>query len=257
MFFDLNKCFLLPSAVPGIKGIKAQYQKHPASNLLIVGHTDTSGNEDFNATLSVERADAMAAYLTDKVPAWEAFFESSKPDEKRWGIREVQHMLSVLPDGGTPFLRGQGGRSGWPITKAAVKAFQKSEKLTEDGIAGPVTRKSLITRYMGIDETTLPAGITITTHGCGESFPVAKFQDGQRSPEDRRVEIYFFDGPIKPPAGQDVGAGFHRVSEVGGAGHGDGGVRHRRRSQRAAHVRAALPRRRRQADAERQLPRDD
>src|SRR5215475_252954 len=65
MFFDLNKCFMLPSAVPGIKGIKAQYQKHPASNLLIVGHTDTSGAEDFNATLSVERADAMAAYLTD------------------------------------------------------------------------------------------------------------------------------------------------------------------------------------------------
>jgi outer membrane protein OmpA-like peptidoglycan-associated protein len=199
MFFDLNKCFLLPSAVPGIKGIRRQYEKHPASNLLIVGHTDTSGNDDFNATLSVERADAMAAYLTDKVPPWEAFFESSKPAEKRWGIREVQHMLSVLPDGGTPFFEGKVDGADGPITKAAVKAFQKSEKLTEDGIAGPVTRKSLITRYMGIDGTTLPAGITITTHGCGESFPVAKTQDAQRSPEDRRVEIYFFDGPITPP----------------------------------------------------------
>jgi outer membrane protein OmpA-like peptidoglycan-associated protein len=200
MFFDLNKSFLLPSAMPGIKGIKAQYQKHPASNLLIVGHTDTSGDEDYNATLSVERADAVAAYLTDNVAAWQDFFDSKKqPSQKLWGTREVQGMLSALPDGGPFFYQGRMDGSDGPLTKAAVKAFQQSESLKDDGIAGPVTQQALITRYMGIDGTTLPSGITITTHGCGESFPVAKFKDAQRSPADRRVEIYFFDGPITPP----------------------------------------------------------
>jgi peptidoglycan hydrolase-like protein with peptidoglycan-binding domain len=108
-------------------------------------------------------------------------------------------MLTKLPDGGTPFYDATVDGVDGPLTQAAVKAFQKSESLKEDGIAGPQTQKALITRYMGIDGTTLPSGITLTTHGCGESFPVAKFQDGQRSPEDRRVEIYFFDGPITPP----------------------------------------------------------
>ncbi len=43
MFFDLNKCFMLPSAVPGIKRVTAQYNQHPDSNMLIVGHTDGTG----------------------------------------------------------------------------------------------------------------------------------------------------------------------------------------------------------------------
>ena len=69
MFFDPDKCFLLPSAVPGIKGIKAAYDAHPGSNLLIVGHTDTSDQDEPNLALSLERADAMTAFLTDTTAA--------------------------------------------------------------------------------------------------------------------------------------------------------------------------------------------
>ena len=56
MFFDLEKCFLLPSAMRGIREIKTQYDAHPGANLLVVGHTDTAGKDAYNLTLSLERA---------------------------------------------------------------------------------------------------------------------------------------------------------------------------------------------------------
>jgi outer membrane protein OmpA-like peptidoglycan-associated protein len=199
MFFDLNKCFLLPSAMPGIKAIKRKYDEHPKSNLLVVGHTDTSGNPDPNLTLSLERADAMAAYLTDQTAPWEAFFDAGKPDTKRWGIREVQLMLSALPDGGAPFFSGEATGKEDAATTEAVKGFQSANGLKVDGIAGPKTRKALIQSYMAIDGTSLPQGTTLTTHGCGENFPVEETGDNVRDPDNRRVEIFFFDGPVTPP----------------------------------------------------------
>jgi len=36
-------------------------------------------------------------------------------------------------------------------------------------------------------------------HGCGENFPVAETTDGQPSADDRRAEVFFFDGLITPP----------------------------------------------------------
>ena len=42
-FFDTNKCFLLPSAMTGIRKLVEVYDKHPNGEMLVVGHTDTSG----------------------------------------------------------------------------------------------------------------------------------------------------------------------------------------------------------------------
>jgi hypothetical protein len=199
MFFDLNKCFLLPSGMHGIRELKNQYDAHPGSNLLAVGHTDTSGKDAYNLTLSLERADAIAAYLTDKVAAWEAFFATDKPQEKRWGLLEVQHMLTALPEGQPKFYIGKPNGVDDARSRVAVRTFQRARNLDDDGVAGPITRKALLKDYMGLDGTTLPAGIQLTTHGCGENFPVDATGDGVRSPENRRVEIFFFDGPITPP----------------------------------------------------------
>jgi outer membrane protein OmpA-like peptidoglycan-associated protein len=199
MFFDLNKCFLLPSAVHGIRELRTQYDEHPGSNLLVVGHTDTSGQDAYNLALSLERAKAVAAYLKDDVASWQAFFGDGKPAEKRWGLLEVQHMLTVLPATGPPFYdRTPDGRDD-ARSKSAVRAFQLDQGLTVDGIAGPETQQALIAAYMGLDGTSLPSGVKLTTHGCGENFPVDETGDDVRSPENRRVEIFFFDGPITPP----------------------------------------------------------
>ncbi len=203
MFFDTNKCFLLPSTLPGIKIIKKHYDDHPKSHLLVVGHTDTSGKEAYNETLSLERADAVAAYLSDKAGDWEAFFGEGKPAEKRWGMLEVQHMLNRLPESGPFFFQGKPSGANTAEHLAAVKAYQQSKGLKVDGIAGPNTRKALITDYMSLDQTSLPKGLTLTTHGCGENFPVDDTADGVRNPENRRVEIFFFDEGIDPsPAGK-------------------------------------------------------
>jgi outer membrane protein OmpA-like peptidoglycan-associated protein len=199
MFFDLDKCFLLPSAMTGIRGVKGEYDAHPGANLLAVGHTDTSGQDAYNLDLSLERADAVAAFLTDQVAAWEAFFGTGKADEKRWGTREIQHMLSVLPEGGSAFFGGAVDGKDGPETQGAVKGFQEANGIKATGTADAATRKAVIKAYMGLDGTSLPAGTALTTHGCGENFPAVETEDGVRSPDDRRVEIFIFDGPIAPP----------------------------------------------------------
>lgn len=212
MRFDLNKCFLLPSAMKGIREVKNQYDKHAGSNVLVIGHTDTSGNDDPNLVLSLERADSVSAYLRDDVPAWEKFFGEGISPEKRWGTREIQLMLSVLPENQPPFYdREPTGVMDNP-TEEAVKDFQSFRNLTVDGIPGAITRKALITDYMGMDGTSLPSGISLKAHGCGESFPTGMSDAAMRDPalresetgngvrkdEDRRVEVLFFDGPIVP-----------------------------------------------------------
>jgi hypothetical protein len=186
MFFDLNKCFLLPSAMHGIRKIKAQYDEHPDANLLVVGHTDTSGKNDYNLALSLERANAVAAYSTDDVSAWAAYFETNKPAEKRWGLLEVQHMLTALPEGESPYYPSTPTGIDDSVSKAAVKAFREDTGgLAIDGIADAKTRKALIEAYMGLDGTTLPDGTSLTTHGCGENFPAEQEGDGVRAPENR------------------------------------------------------------------------
>jgi outer membrane protein OmpA-like peptidoglycan-associated protein len=199
MFFDSSKCFLLPSAIPGLQAIKEHYDAHPQSKLLLVGHTDTSGRDAYNETLSLERADAVAAYLTDKTDAWEAFFGADKAPEKRWGALEVQHMLSRLPEKGPFLYRGTPNGVKDPAHDKAVRAYQQSKGLSVDGIAGPKTCKALIADYMALDRTSLPSSISITTHGCGENFPVTDTADGVRNPDNRRVEMFFFDDAIEPP----------------------------------------------------------
>ena len=46
--------------------------------------------------LALGRAKILAVYLTSKPDDWMAWFESDKADRQRWGVREVQLMLSSL-----------------------------------------------------------------------------------------------------------------------------------------------------------------
>ncbi|MGZ3451211.1 MAG: OmpA family protein [Polyangiales bacterium] len=192
MHFDTNKSFLRESAMNGIHSIVSVYQKLPHGKLLVVGHTSTSGDEDYNLELSVERAEAVKAYLKDDVAAWEAWFSETKPLQKRWGSTEVRHMIKAVSAGDD------------------VRSFQKwsnahrGTDLEVDGVAGPKTRKALIEAYMAIDGTTLPDGIEAVVHGCGEFFPLADEgdaggKDDVDADEDRRVEAFCFPDDITPP----------------------------------------------------------
>ena len=201
MHFDSGKCFLLPSAMKGIKKVVELYREHPNANLLVVGHTDrqfhgTGDGDAYNLQLSLERADAIAAYLTDDVDAWYKWYQATSG--KQWGLTEDEYMLSALPEGGEPYYPA----AGKPLWKA-LHDYQDGKGLERTENPDKKTRQVLIKEYMALDGTTLPAGDKATTHGCGCNFPENTSEGDEADAENRRVEVFVFDGPIVPaPAGE-------------------------------------------------------
>ncbi len=202
LFFETNKAFLLPCATPALRRLREVYEEHPGCEVLVVGHADTTGSDQHNLVLSVERADAMAAYLRDDVERWTGYFTGSQGVSSPWGTREVQWMLSALPEGeGPKFYAGEptGAQDG--ATTQATKDFQawsnatRGTALDEDGVAGPLTRRELVAAYMELDGTSLPPDAVLRTHGCGEFHPAVDTGDGQAEQENRRVEVFFFESP--------------------------------------------------------------
>ena len=108
-----------------------------------------------------------------------------------------------------------------PKGEDAVRWFQRTRGLKVDGVAGPQTRRQLITEYMALDGVSLAdEGIEIeaTAHGCGENFPLGADgeeldpapKDEQRDPKDRRVELFFFEpefGIAPDPPSENSAAG--------------------------------------------------
>jgi outer membrane protein OmpA-like peptidoglycan-associated protein len=187
MHFDTNKSFLLPTALRGIRSLVEVYRNDPTGTLLILGHTDTTGAEAYNLDLSVERAEATRAFLQDDVAAWEAWYAAGKPAQKRWGAREDQAMIEALP---------------CPPTVAGFQRWSNDARGTDlavDGAAGPNTRRALIAAYMDLDGTTLPFGVSVEIHGCGEFFPDNDRGDDVEDADNRRVELYCFHHAVVPP----------------------------------------------------------
>lgn len=164
MLFDFDKTFLLPSALAGIRGLKRLYDEHPGADVLIVGHADRRGRADYNRALSEERARAILAFLRDDVDAWLSYYQQ-KPAGRPWGKTEDDAMRrAVAPDAPA---------SDWP-------------------------RRKLVTAYLAQDGTSLPPGTKVEIHGCGENHPEVDGDDENAARQNRRVEIFLFDGPIEP-----------------------------------------------------------
>ena len=169
LLFDTNKSFLLPASTAVFDEFREVFLEHRSDELLIVGHTDTTAEANINDPLSLERAENTAAYLRDDVDAWLAMYDSSVREKGRWGDDEDTAMLLSMPDFDT---KAEGEDS--------VRWFQRTRGLEVDGIAGPITRKQLITEYMALDGMSLASDefqIEVTTHGCGENFPLDDSQN--------------------------------------------------------------------------------
>jgi len=190
-FFDKSKCFILPDGLQGIRGVVSTYDAQAKSKLLVVGHTDTMGKPSYNDVLSLERADATKDYLTDNVDGWLKWFASDVAADKRWGTMEDEHMIGALPDAGDR-----------APSEGSIRWFQRTRGLKVDGIAGPQTRRALIEEYMSLDGTSLPKGVGVIPHGCGENFPAEATADETEDACNRRIEIYYFDGElgVQPPS---------------------------------------------------------
>jgi len=204
LLFELDKTLLLPKALKSVRRLGSIYKKLPGAEVLVVGHTDTSGKPAYNQTLSEERAGVVAAYLKDDVEAWVKRYHVT---QRVWGAREDALMLSALSDEQGPFVATPGAAP----PKASVERFQRHTNATRatalkvDGVPGDATRTELVRAYMAKDEATLPAGTTLVVHGCGESHPEVLTGDSVALEANRRVEVFFFEDRIDPPAPTSAG----------------------------------------------------
>jgi outer membrane protein OmpA-like peptidoglycan-associated protein len=201
LFFNTNKAFLLPTALPSVLELRRLYVDNAPCKLLVVGHADTRAGNTFNDNLALERAKATIAYLQDDVEAWFKFYSHDDP-KKCWGRVEDRLMITALPDFTTK-----------PKGEDPVRFFQRTRGLKVDGTAGKDTRHALIQEYMSLDGSSLRefvGEIEPVAHGCGENFPLDDSgqelddapADEKRDRIDRRVELFFFDPEfgITPPA---------------------------------------------------------
>ncbi len=65
-FFDFNKAALKPEAKAKLDDLVAKTKGVNLEVIIAVGHTDAVGSDAYNQKLSVQRADAVKAYLVDK-----------------------------------------------------------------------------------------------------------------------------------------------------------------------------------------------
>jgi outer membrane protein OmpA-like peptidoglycan-associated protein len=63
LLFDLNSDVLRDAARKNLSTLAQSLEKYPNTDLMIVGHTDASGSDAYNMTLSARRAAAAESYL--------------------------------------------------------------------------------------------------------------------------------------------------------------------------------------------------
>lgn len=64
VFFDHNKSKLTPLAKDVLQKVTDELKKHPSTQVLLHGHADRSGSEEYNMKLSERRAKAVESALT-------------------------------------------------------------------------------------------------------------------------------------------------------------------------------------------------
>jgi len=63
ILFDTDKADLKTEAQSNLTNLAVSLQKNPYTNVLVVGHTDNSGEEEHNIDLSIKRAEAVKAFI--------------------------------------------------------------------------------------------------------------------------------------------------------------------------------------------------
>lgn len=66
LLFDFDSDVLRPEARTNLGELARSFSKYDGSDILIVGHTDQTGTEQYNQALSERRANAAASYLVSQ-----------------------------------------------------------------------------------------------------------------------------------------------------------------------------------------------
>lgn len=195
--FEVDKAFLLPSAMLGLRGLVKFCQDHATSPALLLAHTDSAGSPAASRALCADRAEVVQAFLTKKPAAWKRFF-GSPSGSLRWRTREDQHMLSLLADAEGPFWPYEPTGTADEVLAEAVKLFQTWAGIAQSGTCDDATRAALIEKYMGQPGTKLPDATALQLHACGEGHPEVEPIAGIEQPVNRRFELFLFEGDAKP-----------------------------------------------------------
>ncbi|MEM6796454.1 MAG: OmpA family protein, partial [Acidobacteriota bacterium] len=162
--FHFDRGFIEPCLRPVMRQVAEHAAAHPRDKLLIVGHTDRSGSEAYNQSLSERRARSAYAYLTaGRDPAaraaalaeWQLLRQRRPGGElpsarDSWGLREDQFMLQDLG-----FYPGRiDGRDG-PLTEDAVRAFRCRKGLPPGTARDDAFGAALIEDYLDQDALAL------------------------------------------------------------------------------------------------------
>jgi hypothetical protein len=224
--FDFDSSFVRPTATKEIALLRQIVKAHPGSPLSIFGHTDPTGDDDYNKRLSGRRARAIYGLLIRDVDIWEELF-THPMSRDQWGTKPIQTMLQALRGrDGQPFHRDAIDGIEGPKTREALQRFQREQGLPATGASDSATRKKLFRVYMDFlckaedSEETLELKRTdflargTDRHGkgdhqgCGEFNPVLVFSRAeqrefqqpalkpQRDAENlpnRRVTIFLFE----------------------------------------------------------------
>ena len=199
-----------PARITALAVIGSAYEhaeNNPSHQLLVAGHTDTSGRDDYNLGLSQKRADSVLYVMLGDRDSWVSLSkEKHKVEDYQQIVKWASWTYGWNCDPG-PIDNVHGGQ-----TTAAVKSFQKNyndafeASISEDGQVGTETWGAFFDVYidqlkelMDVDDAGLEGArgalnfIGPKKVGCGENFPIeAPRKDDYRSQINRRVELLFF-----------------------------------------------------------------
>ncbi|MBN1759474.1 MAG: OmpA family protein [Chitinispirillaceae bacterium] len=189
-------------------------QKNPDKEIVLFGHSDTSGDPAYNYDLSEWRAEGMKALLDGDADIWLDVIDLASK------VEDYQTILKTLSAAhGWACDPGEVDNISGSKTKTAIKSFQTKYKeefnapqdFKVDGEIGPQTWKALfeVVHSLIVDVVKEEIGEEppVLSYGnggrgfypCGESFPIDSIgKDNYKSAENRRVEIVFYDR-AKPP----------------------------------------------------------
>lgn len=66
VYFDTNKSNVKGTSAETLDKLAGILKEYPKTNILVEGHTDSAGPEDYNMNLSQQRAESVASYLKNQ-----------------------------------------------------------------------------------------------------------------------------------------------------------------------------------------------
>lgn len=202
--FWFDKAFIEPCLRPVLREIAEYARGHSDEKMLILGHTDLTGSDDYNNSLGDRRARSVYAYLTYgnhktvSLAEWQELRKPRTPGtlpsvNDTWDVREYQHMLQALG-----LYRGTIDEDKGPMTRQAIRDFKTTASITpiNDNMTD-ATWDALIEAYLDQDVQNVSDnqffpncnGEILKWLSCGEYDPIVDVAHAER--RNRRTEVIF------------------------------------------------------------------